>query len=277
MKKVSFRKIVSLTSLTSFLFIITTGVVLYIVPHGRVAYWADWRLWGLTKDQWSSIHINLALLFLIASGFHIYYNWNAIVAYLKNRAKQFVVFNREFTVAFVVALIFIVGTYFHVPPFGTVLNINESIKVRLERAYGNPPYGHAELSSLKSFCKRMGLDLDQAMVLLTKNNLKGVGENEALKNIAQANGISPQQVYLYIKDAGQVAGVQASGAKSGTTVRTGLGRKTLASAAKEHGFDLEASLAELSRKKIKATAHMTFKEVADTAGMAPIDVFEMMK
>ena len=123
----------------------------------------------------------------------------------------------------------------------------------------------------------MGLDLDQAMVLLTKNNLKGVGENEALKNIAQANGISPQQVYLYIKDAGQVAGVQASGAKSGTTVRTGLGRKTLASAAKEHGFDLEASLAELSRKKIKATAHMTFKEVADTAGMAPIDVFEMMK
>jgi hypothetical protein len=277
MKKVSFRKIVSLTSLTSFLFIITTGVVLYIVPHGRVAYWADWRLWGLTKNQWSSIHINLALLFLIASGFHIYYNWNAIVAYLRNRAKQFVLFNREFTIAFLVALIFIMGTYFHVPPFGTVLNINEGIKVRQERAYGNPPYGHAERSSLKSFCKKMGLDLDQAMALLNKNNLKGVGENEALKTMAQANGVSPQQIYLYIKDARQMGGVQASEAKSGTTVPTGLGRKTIANAAKEYGFDLEVGLAKLARKKIKATTRMTFKEVADTAGMAPIDVFEMMK
>ncbi|KPK27810.1 MAG: hypothetical protein AMK69_09860 [Nitrospira bacterium SG8_3] len=277
MKKVSFRKIVSLTSLTSFLFIIATGVVLYIVPHGRVAYWADWHLWGLTKDQWSSIHINLALLFLIASGFHIYYNWNAIMAYLKNRAKQLIVFNREFTVAFLVALIFILGTYFHVPPFGTVLDINESIKARQERTYGNPPYGHAERSTLRSFCKRMGLDLDQALVLLNKNNLKGVGKNETLKNIAQVNGISPQQVYFYIKDARQMAGVQASGAKSGTTVPTGLGRKTLANAAKEYDFDLETGIATLARKKIKATGQMTFKEVADAAGMAPIDVFEMMK
>jgi hypothetical protein len=123
----------------------------------------------------------------------------------------------------------------------------------------------------------MGLDLDESLVLLKENNLKGVGENEALKNIAEANGISPQQVYLYIKDAKQMGGVQASTAKSGTTVPTGLGRKTLASAAKEYGFDLEAGLARLNRKKIEATGRMTFKEVADTAGMAPIDVFEMMK
>lgn len=277
MKKMSFRKIVSLTSLTSFLFIVATGVVLYIVPHGRVAYWADWRLWGLSKDQWSSIHINLALLFLIASGFHIYYNWNAIVAYLKNRAKQLVIFNREFTVAFVVALIFIVGTYFQVPPFETVMNINESIKLGHERAYGNPPYGHAERSSLKSFCKRMGLNLEESMKILTQNNLKGVGENETLKNLAKFNGISPQQIYFLIKDAEKVAGVQASEAKSGKSVPTGLGRKTLANAAQEYGFDLEAGLAKLGRKNIKATADMTLKEVADKVGMAPIDVFEIMK
>jgi hypothetical protein len=277
MKKMSFRKIVSLTSLTSFLFIAATGVVLYVVPHGRVAYWADWHLWGLTKDQWSSIHINLALLFLIASGFHIYYNWNAIMAYLKNRAKQLIVFNREFTVAFVVALIFILGTYFHVPPFGTVLDINESIKARQERTYGNPPYGHAERSSLKSFCKRMGLNLEESMKILTQNNLKGVDENETLKNIAKSNAISPQQIYVLIKDGEKVPGVQGSQAKSEKSVPTGLGRKTLANAAQEYGFDLEAGLAKLARKKIDATPDMTFKEVADKVGMAPIDVFEIMK
>lgn len=83
MKEIRFRRIVSLTSLTSFFFLGLTGIMLYIVPQGRVAYWADWRLLGLSKTDWTNIHINISLLFLIASGFHLYYNWNTLLAYLK--------------------------------------------------------------------------------------------------------------------------------------------------------------------------------------------------
>ena len=60
------RKITSLTSLLTFILIVLTSVILYIVPQGRVAYWADWRLWGLTKVQWGNIHIINGLLFLLA-------------------------------------------------------------------------------------------------------------------------------------------------------------------------------------------------------------------
>ena len=58
------------------------SVILYIVPQGRVAYWADWRLWGLIKSHWGNIHINLVLLFLIAVSLHIYYNWKPPISKL---------------------------------------------------------------------------------------------------------------------------------------------------------------------------------------------------
>ncbi|MFP7753178.1 DUF4405 domain-containing protein [Thermodesulfobacteriota bacterium B35] len=45
------RRITSMTMLVSFVLLSVTSIVLYIVPHGRVAYWADWHLWGLSKTQ----------------------------------------------------------------------------------------------------------------------------------------------------------------------------------------------------------------------------------
>ena len=43
------RRITSLTALLTFILLILTAVILYIVPQGRIAYWANWQLWGLSK------------------------------------------------------------------------------------------------------------------------------------------------------------------------------------------------------------------------------------
>lgn len=277
MKVISFRKIVSLTSLISFCFLALTGAVLYTVPHGRVAYWADWRLWNLTKEKWESIHINMALLFLIASGFHLYYNWKPIVAYLKNRAKQLVIFSREFTVSFGVAAVFVLSTYFAIPPLSNVIDINEKIKDRHERIYGSPPYGHAELSSLETFCKKMHLELEKSIEILAQNNINVTSKKQPLKDIAKANDISPQQVYLFINEAMKSSSPQTSVALAGEPVPSGLGRKTLAQVAKEYDLDIKAGLMKLKRHNIQATQDMTFKEIAEAEGIAPMDVLEMMK
>ena len=106
------RRISSLTVLLSFILLFITIIVLYIVPHGRVAYWADWRLWGLTKEQWGNIHINIGLLFLLSIFLHIYYNWKALLNYLKNKARQLTVLTWDFNAALVLTLIFAIGTYF---------------------------------------------------------------------------------------------------------------------------------------------------------------------
>ncbi len=43
------RKITSLTMLLSFLLLIVTAIVLYVVPEGRVAYWPP------TGDSWDLV------------------------------------------------------------------------------------------------------------------------------------------------------------------------------------------------------------------------------
>ena len=68
------REITLLTAELSFLLMVLTSVVLYIVPQGRVAYWADWRLWGLSKSDWGNIHINMGFVFLVALALQITYN-----------------------------------------------------------------------------------------------------------------------------------------------------------------------------------------------------------
>ena len=93
------RRLTSLTALLSFLLLLITIIVLYIVPQGRVAYWADWRLWGLTKEQWGDIHINIGLLFLLSIFLHIYYNWKPLLTYLKNKARELKVLTAEFNAA----------------------------------------------------------------------------------------------------------------------------------------------------------------------------------
>ena len=166
--------------LNSFVLLVLTSVLLYIVPQGRVAYWADWHFWGLSKTQWDNLHINLGFLFLLAGLLHIYYNWNPMVAYMKNRAKELKIFTPSFTVSLVLTLVVGVGTLLNIPPMSTVINFGNSIKDAGAEKYGEPPYGHAEQSSLKLFAKQTNLALDQAEELLKTAGIKFDGEQQTI-------------------------------------------------------------------------------------------------
>lgn len=93
------QKITSLTLLLSFVLLAVTSVVLYVVPEGRVAYWSDWRWLGLSKTQWGAVHINSGFLFLAAGFVHLWCNWRAVVAYLKNKARKLRIVTPAFTAA----------------------------------------------------------------------------------------------------------------------------------------------------------------------------------
>ena len=158
--------------LISFVLCILTSVILYIVPHGRIAYWADWRLWGLSKTQWSDLHLNLGILLLLAGFFHIYYNWKPITSYLKNRVKHIRVFTANFNIALLFTLLFAIGTLFEIPPMSTIVDFGESIKDAAAVKYGEPPYGHAELSSLKILARKEHLDLKKCAGLLLQAGIR---------------------------------------------------------------------------------------------------------
>ena len=130
------RRATSLTALLSFALLILTNVILYIVPHRRVAYWSDWHLWGLTTTQWGSFNINLGLLLLLAILFHIYLSWKLIISYFKDKTERAQVLTTEFNIAKVLTLVFIFGTYLEMPSFLWVVEISESIKDSAAEKYG---------------------------------------------------------------------------------------------------------------------------------------------
>lgn len=266
------RKVTSMTMFVSFLFLVLTSIILYIVPYGRVAYWADWSLWGLTKGEWGDLHINLGFLFLFAGILHMYYNWAPIKAYMKNRARELKVFTPSFNVALLLTLVVAVGTYLEIPPMSTVINFGTSFKERASEKYGEPPYGHAELSSLKLFTKKQGLDLSVAMELLGRAGIRVINNKETLAAIAAANGMSPQDVYDIIKPA--AAQKSTDGVKFPDSPMSGFGNKTLGALCGEYNLMFPVIRQNLAKRGINVEAAMTIKEIAAANDREPMSIFE---
>ena len=195
----SLRKITSLTTLLSFILLIITSVILYITPQGKIAHWANWRCWGIGKEEWGALHTNLGLLFLIAGIIHTVLNWNLIVNYLRNRAKKIKVFTPDFNISLVITLVITVMTLLNLPPINAIQTFNHSLKETAAETYGYPPYGHAENSTLKTFCRRTRTDLETALENLTAEKLQSISADATLSEIADANRLSPQQVYDIIE------------------------------------------------------------------------------
>jgi hypothetical protein len=267
------RKITSMTMLLSFILCILTSIILYIVPQGRVAYWADWHLWGMTKGQWGDLHINLGLLLLIAGFLHIFYNWKVIVAYMKNRAREVKVFTGSFNVALMLCLIVGLGTFYEIPPVYSVISFSDSIKDTAAEKYGEPPYGHAELSSLKSFTKKVDIDLTNAKELLSKAGVVITGDNQTIGEIAAGNNLSPKEVHAIMVAAQNNDAVNAAFPEEPFP---GFGRKVLADICKKYNIDITTTIERLARENITAEADQTIKEIASSADMDPYAFFEVL-
>lgn len=269
------RKITSLTASMTFILMALTSIILYIVPQGRVAYWADWRLWGLTKSDWGNIHINLGLLFLLALLLHIYYNWKPLVSYLKDKTKRLKVFTPEFIVASVIMVVFIVGTYFLVPPFSWVMALNDNLKEAGAEKYGEPPYGHAELSSLKTFSKKTNLDLEKSLVLLKQAGYPVESKDIPLEKIARIYGVPPQKIYETIKPARVTTNKhEAENSPLPESPPPGTGNLTLADFCAQFNLNMKMVVRELKTQGIEATEESTLKKIAADNHTSPTDVYE---
>lgn len=271
MKKI--RKAVSLTSLWSFGLLILTSVMLYIVPAGRVAYWANWRLWGLTKTQWGELHINLGVLLLVSIVLHIYLNWNPILAYLKTKSKQMRVFTRDFNIAMVITVAVMVGTLWQVPPFSTVIAFSQAIKDAAADKYGEPPYGHAELSTVKTFVTRMGWPLEESLLRLKQKQVQVDSPDQTLLAVAQRHGLSPQQLFLVMKPAETAT----PGMGLPDTPPAGIGRRSLADICQAYRITIPTLIRSLSDHKISAAADQPLKAIAEQHQMTPHDLYDLIR
>jgi len=266
------RKVISLTTFFSFALLFLTSIILYITPHGRVAYWSNWQLWGLSKTQWGALHTNLGVLFIVVSVWHLILNWSAIVSYIVRRKQAMCSSSTVWSL--LITIIISVGTLANVTPFNSVQLLGERIKDRASVIYGEPPYGHAELSSLKVLVRHTGLELDEVVDTLNVAQIQFDSPEQSVLDIAKLNNMSPQQLFQLIKPP-RVAGETLSLPELPVP---GIGRLTLAEICSTYGLDCQEVVDLLKVPQadgtIFASPEMSLKKLAEKQGVNPMALYE---
>ncbi len=264
-----FRKTVSLLLAYSGVFVLATSVVLYIEPEGRVAYWADWTLLGLNKNQWGDLHVTTGFLFLIAMVLHVYLNWKPILAYLKDKARAVTGRTPANIAALCITLFVFTGTLLNLPPMRQVTEFGAYLKESQAEKYGNPPYGHAELSTLERFAAFMRMDADKALAVLKAKGFKADDPKQTLRDMADANGVTPKVLFEAMKE------VAAPGLPE--TAPEGTGKLSFAELCDQFGLKADEAAAGLTAQGLVIDPAATMKENAAKNGMSPPDLYQRLR
>ncbi|MBF0355304.1 MAG: DUF4405 domain-containing protein [Alphaproteobacteria bacterium] len=281
---VNTRGLVSFLVTGGFLVMTVTGLVLYVVPPGRVANWIDWTLWGLSKDQWGDVHITFSLMFVLAGIVHLVFNWKPFMHYLGTKLKGHLAMRWEGGATFAVLILMVVGTLVPWPPFTQILALNEMLRESWSTgADAEPPFGHAEEVTLPSLASKMRFDADEALSALRQAGLKVENTGSSVRQIADANKRSPAEVYAIISGGAKRQAAQPSmGGLSAEEIDarfagTGVGRKTVAQAAADGGITPELALSRLTQAGIEAKADERLKDIAARAGnREAMDLFKII-
>lgn len=269
------RRTVSLTLLISLLPLILTSVILYIVPEGRVAYWSNWTMLGLSKTQWGDIHINLGWLFVVAGILHLYLNWKPVVVYMKSKTKELKVFTLEFNIGLLLTLFFIVGTLMGVPPLSTILDFGTSFKEAAAEKYGEPPYGHAERSSIQTLAGRTGLDFERVKTEFSLAGVKYEDEKQTVLEVAIANNLTPKDVWLVMQKA-KPASLPGAKTSFPDLPFPGFGRQTLQQICDTYHLDANTLVVAFEEKGLNVDVTQSIKEIANSNNTDPHALFDLI-
>lgn len=283
--KQSLRSLVSFLVAWSFLVLTVTGLVLYVVPHGRVAYWVHWSLAGMEKDQWGWVHMMFGGLFIVSGVVHLYFNWKPFKVFLAARVRGHLRPKREVFIASALTIALFAVSAARLPPASWVIDLNDRIKASwVTDPALEPPFGHAESVSLAGLARRLRLDLDAAVAALRAQGLAFDGPDDTLEVIARGNGRTPMAVYAIIR-AAQSPGRSEHDTPATPTSRaalesrlagSGLGRRTLAEVCEDAGVELQPALARLAAAGIDAAPGDRVRAVATTREMLPMDLVALM-
>jgi hypothetical protein len=253
----------------SFLALAVSGIVLYVAPPGRIANWSVWQLALLSKAQWQAVHTIVALLFLVAASFHIYFNWKVLVAYLRSKLQAGLRMKRELAAASLAGAFILTVSIAGVPPFGTVMSVGESIKNSWSTTSNEPPVPHAELLTVAKLSEAVKIPAGKALANLEKKGIKVAQPTLTVQQIADENKLTPQQVYQKIQS--EDAKPKVSLAEGG-----GWGRMNVQQVCERFNVPLDAGVARLQAAGIEATASTAIRELATARGKTPIDIAKII-
>lgn len=264
-KNFSFRGFISLYITLSFLVMVLSGIVLYFAPPGRVANWSYWTFLGLLKSQWQSIHTIFTFIFVVAAGFHLFFNWKPFLAYIKTKFESKVKLRKELIASSLIVILFFIMTIYSVVPFKSVMDLGEELKESWTSESMEPPIPHAENLTISQFAKTINISVDDMLEKLMGKNLKISKGDITIKELAELNKISPNKIWNILKNPEAIENSSLSEGR-------GFGRKTLEDVCTQNNIGMEIALKNLKAEGINANGNEKLKDIAMRHNLLPIDI-----
>jgi hypothetical protein len=213
-KAFAWRAMTSVLIGVSFIVLVVTGFVLFVTPPGRISNWSNWTLLGLRKHEWIALHVGFSTLFLLATVFHLVFNWRPMMDYFKNRMTRRVGFRWEWLVALAICLGVFVGTRADIFPFSSLMTLRRQAKQSWDEPSqgsstqnpgessevgpghgkgqgrnqnGGGPGGGYGRKTLEQFCSEENIAVKDALVRLEAKGIKA-SANQTIRDIAANNG-----------------------------------------------------------------------------------------
>lgn len=270
------RRFTSLLTAFSFVVMAFSGLIAFVMPQGRIAYWTNWTLFGLDKLAWGNIHIATGLLFLVAGLIHTWLNWKTLLHHFGGKKTE-TVSRTPLWSALALILFFSVGAVFEPPPLKQLFDFNTAVKASwVSTPKQKPPYGHAELSTLADLCAKQGLDLQQTLLHLKKTGLEEVRADATLKQIARRNDRSPAEVYALFPEPQKPKKALRYTAKSVLQQfeGSGIGRKTIIEIYQQFHLESARINTKLTQRNWQLNLKDTLKQAAGRLGITPIELLQ---
>ncbi len=296
--KFQFRAFVSLLVTISFVAMVVSGVMMFLSPPGRIANWSGWKLIGLTKEQWISIHLSFSAMFLISSLIHIWLNGRALLSYFRSRLTKVLFLRAEWVVAVILCGVMLWGTLAHVAPFNQIVSLREKAKRIWDNSSQQAPLPHAELLTLAQVAEAAGQDVATLRANLDARQIQANWDSELFGVVAERYGMTPMELYGIAtgrtgqgRGSGGGPGRQSAGSEthagsgrggqggdgSGTGFGGGYGRMTLQDVCAAEKMELQTALDRLTKAGIQAQSQQTLRQIADTSGKRPSEVLDLIK
>lgn len=259
-RRFQWRSFVSVLTAFSFIGLTFTGIILFVVPPGRIANWTGWTLLALTKDQWIALHDWFAIIFVVTAIFHLYNNLKPFISYFKSKTTKIFSLRPEWTMALIVCFAVCVGAIVNIAPFSTLMAWNESIKSGWDTPSQQAPIPHAELLTMNELAQQVSdVDIETMLANLERQGIEVNSPDVVIGELAQSINMIPAQLY-------QIA-LGQSDTRGGR-----FGQMTLKQYCEQINLDVEEAVKKLNDAGFKAKLEMTIREIADSAGVHPSEI-----
>jgi hypothetical protein len=201
-KKFSARGFIALSLFWSFIVETISGLVLYIIPQGRISRWTNWKLLGMNHSDWVELHTIFGYIFLFFAVFHIVYNWKPIIFYIKRKVHTGIRMRRELIISLLLCGILTAGTLLNWAPFQAVIDLEDSIKKAWPGGASNPIASHAERMKFIEFAHESSVPVQTAQERMQKAGYVLENYQVEIKTLTKKYGLAPIEIHRIITDNG---------------------------------------------------------------------------